>query len=73
MSTPFKTCPRCGCNLDPGERCDCAAPAADRAAAETALLTPPESAYYGRHFERDGDGRLSHLVERDVYGLSRKY
>ncbi len=19
----YRTCPRCGCNLDPGERCDC--------------------------------------------------
>lgn len=19
----FRICPRCGCNLDPGERCDC--------------------------------------------------
>ena len=21
----YRTCPRCGCNLDPGERCDCTA------------------------------------------------
>lgn len=21
----FRTCPRCGANLDPGERCDCTA------------------------------------------------
>lgn len=47
MSTPFKTCPRCGCNLDPGERCDCAAPAADRAAAENTKITPPKRAYFG--------------------------
>lgn len=20
----FRTCPLCGCNLDPGEQCDCA-------------------------------------------------
>jgi len=20
---PYKTCPHCGANLDPGERCDC--------------------------------------------------
>lgn len=19
----FRTCPKCGCNLDPGEQCDC--------------------------------------------------
>ena len=23
MSTYYHTCPRCGANLDPGERCDC--------------------------------------------------
>lgn len=23
MSKPYRVCPDCGCNLDPGERCDC--------------------------------------------------
>lgn len=23
MYTPYKSCPDCGANLDPGERCDC--------------------------------------------------
>lgn len=23
MANYFNTCPQCGCNLDPGERCDC--------------------------------------------------
>ena len=23
----YRTCPRCGANLDPGERCDCTPPA----------------------------------------------
>ena len=23
MSKPYRVCPNCGCNLDPGERCDC--------------------------------------------------
>lgn len=23
----YRTCPHCGANLDPGERCDCTAPA----------------------------------------------
>lgn len=69
---PFRTCPVCGCALDPGERCDCAdtASASDRAAAETTRLTPPERAYYGRHFEGE---RGSVLVERSVYGLERRY
>ena len=22
-SKPYRVCPNCGCNLDPGERCDC--------------------------------------------------
>lgn len=25
----FKTCPHCGANLDPGERCDCQAQGAE--------------------------------------------
>lgn len=23
MSKPYRVCPKCGCNLDHGERCDC--------------------------------------------------
>jgi hypothetical protein len=23
MANYFNTCPQCGCNLDPGEKCDC--------------------------------------------------
>ncbi len=23
MSKPYRICPNCGCNLDPGEKCDC--------------------------------------------------
>lgn len=49
--TPFRTCPVCGCALDPAERCDCTdeatIPAPQRATAETARLAPPERAYYG--------------------------
>lgn len=26
----YHTCPLCGCNLDPGERCDCESEAAER-------------------------------------------
>lgn len=50
--TLFKTCPVCGCALDPGERCDCTddggAASSEETAPETAHLTPPERAYYGR-------------------------
>ena len=59
MSTPFRACPACGCNLDPGERCDCTStPAADRAAAETAKITPPERAYCEADFTRDASGKI---------------
>lgn len=48
---PFRTCPVCGCALDPAERCDCTdettATVPQRATAETARLVPPERAYYG--------------------------
>ena len=39
MGMYYKTCPRCGANLDPGERCECA----DRRLEpeETAKATPP--------------------------------
>lgn len=48
MNTPFRACPVCGCNLDPGERCDCTnTPAVDRSAAATEKITPPERAYFG--------------------------
>lgn len=30
MSKYYHTCPLCGANLDPGERCDCAAEAVKR-------------------------------------------
>lgn len=48
---PFRTCPVCGCALDPAERCDCTdntpAPESQRATAETARVIPPQRAYYG--------------------------
>lgn len=48
MSTPYKICDRCGAHLDSGERCDCTdLPAADRATAKAARITPPERAYHG--------------------------
>lgn len=48
----YNTCPRCGCHLDPGERCDCTkeektSPASQWAEAETARIAPSERAYYG--------------------------
>lgn len=43
MGMYYKTCPRCGANLDPGERCECA----DRRLepGETAKATPPGRGY----------------------------
>lgn len=64
MKAPFRTCPSCGCALDPDEPCDeCAraattAPAGDRATAETARLTPPTSAHYGARYTRDASGNI---------------
>lgn len=48
MGTYFRECPRCGANLDPGERCDCSTsePAAERETARTARARPPERAYF---------------------------
>lgn len=48
MGTYFRECPRCGANLDPGERCDCSTrePAAERETARTARERPPERAYF---------------------------
>ena len=45
MGVPYRTCPRCGANLDPGEPCDCAR--SDRAPGrretpKTARAVPPE-------------------------------
>ena len=47
----FNVCPKCGSHLDPGERCDCtedklSTPALQRAAVETARITPTERACY---------------------------
>lgn len=54
----FNTCPRCGCHLDPGERCDCLAdtprPVHERAQVETARIAPPRRAYNARPRERAG-------------------
>lgn len=54
----FNTCPRCGCNLDPGERCDCTADEAERiyqcATQATARIAPPRRAYNARTRERAG-------------------
>ena len=38
MSKPYRVCPKCGCNLDPGERCDCKERAEREAAQEAAQL-----------------------------------
>ena len=37
-SKPYRVCPNCGCNLDPGERCDCKERAEQDAAKEAAQL-----------------------------------
>lgn len=47
MSTPYRTCPECGSNLDPGERCTCsekreAAPEATEEAGQQATVNPHE-------------------------------
>lgn len=34
MSTYYHVCPYCGCNIDPGERCDCRAGAEETDDAE---------------------------------------
>ncbi len=67
----FNVCPVCGCRLDPGERCDCvqdkpSVPASQRAAAETARITPPERAYF------EGP-RKERLVKRSPLGFERRY
>ena len=71
MKTPFRTCPACGCALDPGERCDCTdaekTPASERATAETARLAPPERAYYGARYTRDASGNIR-LVSASLVG-----
>ena len=38
MSKPYRVRPICGCNLDPGERCDCREHAEQEAAKEAAQL-----------------------------------
>lgn len=38
MSKPYRVCPKCGCNLDHGERCDCKERAELDAAKEAAQL-----------------------------------
>lgn len=45
MGKPYRECPLCGAHLDPGERCDCTAQAADRATAQAARIRPSERAY----------------------------
>lgn len=35
-SKPYRVCPNCGCNLDPGERCDCKEHDAAKEAAQLA-------------------------------------
>ena len=68
--TPFRTCPVCGCALDPAERCDCTeetATAPQRATAETARLIPPERAYIGSRYTRDASGNIR-LVSCSLMG-----
>lgn len=37
----YRTCPHCGANLDPGERCDCTPPAKSKALASLDKKTAP--------------------------------
>lgn len=45
MSTYYHTCPYCGCNIDPGERCDCqpTTPAPDRSTEEPSCMEATEN------------------------------
>lgn len=69
----YRTCPHCGANLDPGERCDCMDARRERAAQMIASLSLAEKAVLWEAIKNipasatntDGDG-----VENITTGVS---
>ena len=49
MSKPYKTCSRCGANLDPDEKCDCIKPTSFNIVHYGKLIDDYETVVSGNH------------------------
>ena len=64
MGKGFWTCPYCGSNLDPGEKCDCGADGSGNADAGTGKTVPGSSARQERRVEKQKEGKMRILRMR---------
>lgn len=56
----YRTCPLCGCNLDPGEKCDC----------ETEKKKQED--FYRSMFRTSKSGQMAFVLDSKEVGYARK-